>query len=161
MFIVLNYFKCQIWLILLFCLGPAPAGQTDKIYELTKHIKEYNICPDLKCDISKVGTQKYTIEGGGEYTVQVIDSVQDYLQLMKEIFDFNALKAVITGSGGGHKVNILANALSGGVYCMCASLCYLHSCLLWIRQIYDQRWSSSSLSSSLLKLIQQIRFLLV
>ena len=98
-----------------FRSGPAPAGQTDKIYELTKHIKEYNICPDLKCDISKIGMQKYTIEGGGEYTVQVIDSVEDYLQLMKEIFDFSLLKAVITGSGGGHAINVLVNSLNGGM----------------------------------------------
>ena len=93
--------------------GPAPAGQTDKIYELTKQIKEYNTCPDLKCDISKIGTQKYTVEGGSEYVVEVIDSVKDYCQLMKEIFDFNALKAIITGSAG-QKINLLVNSLSGG-----------------------------------------------
>jgi len=72
------------------------------------------MCPDLRCDISKIGVQKYAIEGGGEFTVQVIDSVQDYCQLMKEIFDFDALKAMITGAGGGQKFNILPNALSGG-----------------------------------------------
>jgi len=48
--------------------------------------------------------------------VEVIDSVQDYCQLMKEIFDFGALKATITGTGGSQKVNVLANALSGGLY---------------------------------------------
>jgi len=56
--------------------------------------------------------------------VEVIDSVQDYLQLMKEIFDFNALKAMITGAGGGQKINILANSLSGGVYAG-LPVCYL------------------------------------
>jgi len=57
--------------------------------------------------------QKYTIEGGGEYVVEVIDSVKDYCQLIKEIFDFNALKAMITGSAG-QKVNLLVDSLSGG-----------------------------------------------
>jgi len=130
-----SVFECMLGLnirasyLILWCfnLGPAPAGQTDKIYELTKQVKEYNICPDLKCDIGKVGTQKYTIEGGGEYTVEVIDSVQDYCQLMKEIFDFNALKAMITGAGGGQKSSILINSLSGGVF---SGLCYLCCSLL-------------------------------
>jgi len=110
---------CICW----FCnSGPAPAGHTDKIFELTKEITEYSICPDLTCDISKIGSQKYEIEGVGEYTVEVIDSVQDYLELMKEIFDFPVLRAVITGQAGPcpgqnvQKVNVLANALSGGLY---------------------------------------------
>lgn len=41
--------------------------------------------------------------------------MQDYLELMKEIFDFNALKAMISGAGGAQKTVILANALSGGL----------------------------------------------
>lgn len=45
--------------------------------------------------------------------MDVIDSVKDYCQLMKEIFDFNALKAMITGSTG-QKVTLLVNPLSGG-----------------------------------------------
>jgi len=59
--------------------------------------------------------------------VEVIDSVQDYLQLMKEIFDFGALKAMITGAGGGQKMNVLANALSGGAY---AHLYYIESFII-------------------------------
>ena len=120
--LIVVFVKCRC-----YNLGPAPAGQTDKIYELTKQIKEYNICPDLKCDISKIGIQKYAIEGGGEYTVEVIDSVQDYLQLMKEIFDFSALKAMITGAGGGTKINVLANALSGGAHSLCV-ICAVVCC---------------------------------
>ena len=93
--------------------GPAPANHTDKIYELTKQITEYSICPDLKCDICKIGTYRYSIEGSGEYVVEVIDSVKDYCQLLKEIFDFSALKAMITGSSG-FKMNLLVNPLNGG-----------------------------------------------
>jgi len=68
--------------------------------------------------------QKHTIEGGGEFTVEVIDSVQDYLQLMKQIFDFKSLKALITGAVEGQKINMLVNALSGGAIfigfcCLC------------------------------------------
>jgi len=62
--------------------------------------------------------------------VEVIDSVQDYLQLMKEIFDFAALKTMITGAGGAQKVNLLVNPLSGGAcsnLCVCV-FCYLSVC---------------------------------
>jgi len=94
--------------------GPAPASHTDKIYELTKQITEYDICPDLSCDICKIGTRKYFVEGRNEYEVEVIDSVKDYCQLLKEIFDFSALKAMITGTQGHQKMNLLANPLNGG-----------------------------------------------
>jgi len=68
--------------------------------------------------------QKHTVEGVGEFTVEVIDSVQDYLQLMKQIFDFKSLKALITGAKEGQKINMLVNALSGGAIftgfcCLC------------------------------------------
>lgn len=94
--------------------GPALVASTDKMFELSKSIKEYYICPDLKVDISKIATSKFNIENIGEFTVQIIDSVKDYSDYMKEIFDFNTLKALLTGSGGKPKVVALVNALSGG-----------------------------------------------
>lgn len=41
--------------------GPAPDGVTNKIYEISKNIVEYRICPELCCDISKIGTQEFTV----------------------------------------------------------------------------------------------------
>lgn len=84
------------------------------MFELSKSIKEYSICPDLKVDISKIATSKFTIENIGEFTVEVIDSVKDYSDYMKEIFDFNTLKGLLTGSGGKPKFVAMVNALSGG-----------------------------------------------
>nr|CAD54445.1 phosphoglucomutase [Crassostrea gigas] len=71
--------------------GPAPENVTDKIFERTKNISQYKICPDLNADISKVGLSTYTVDGK-EFSVQVIDSVLDYVELLKEIIDFPALK---------------------------------------------------------------------
>eukprot|EP00914_Ancora_sagittata_P010215 GHVO01019707.1.p1 GENE.GHVO01019707.1~~GHVO01019707.1.p1 ORF type:complete len:560 (-),score=70.55 GHVO01019707.1:660-2339(-) len=93
--------------------GPAPASVTDHIFALTTTIKEYRTTPDLKPDISKVGTQSFTVDGK-PFTLQVIDSVQDYLDYMKEIFDFSAIKALMTGAGG-TKLEVLMNSMHGVV----------------------------------------------
>lgn len=98
--------------------GPALVAATDHMYEISKTLKEYHICPDLKVDIGKIASNKFSIEGGSEFTVQVIDSVQDYSNYMKEIFDFAALKALLSGGGGGAggkpKVVAMVNSMSGG-----------------------------------------------
>ena len=66
------------------------------------------ICPDLKCDISKIGVNDYLIEDE-PFRVEIIDSVQDYLELMKEIFDFGSIKAHLSGG-----FKILINCMHGG-----------------------------------------------
>lgn len=51
---------------------------------------------------------------GKPFTVQVVDSVQDYADYMREIFDFEAIRNLLTGSGGMPKLEVLINALHGG-----------------------------------------------
>lgn len=93
-----------------FIIGPAPENVTDKIFERTKSISQYKICPDLNADISKVGLSTYTVDGK-EFSVQVIDSVLDYVEYMKEIFDFPALKNYLsTGK------QVLIDAMNGGQF---------------------------------------------
>ena len=69
--------------------GPAPEKITEAIFDRTKSIREYRIldAPDL--DLDNVGTQKL-----GDMTVEVIDPVADYAELMESLFDFPALKAM-------------------------------------------------------------------
>lgn len=86
---------------------------TDKIYELSQTISEYLICPELNAEIHSVSTQEFTV-GGKPFTVQVLDSVQDYMDFMKEIFDFPAIKSFITGAGGKPPLKVIMNALHGG-----------------------------------------------
>ncbi|KFM66447.1 Phosphoglucomutase, partial [Stegodyphus mimosarum] len=92
--------------------GPAPDGVTNKIYEISTTIKEYLICPDLECDISKIGVNDYLVDGD-PFRVEVIDSVDDYLGLMKEIFDFPLIKQYLAGG-----FKILIDCMHGvtGVY---------------------------------------------
>ena len=54
---------------------------------LFRSIKEYKICDTADIDLSKLGTQELC---GME--IEVIDSVTDYVDMMSEIFDFEAIK---------------------------------------------------------------------
>lgn len=93
--------------------GPAPEGVTDKIFDLSKHIKSYKICEGLSVDITKIGKHHFNIEGHGDFQVEVMDSVHDYAEYMKEIFDFPTIRNLLTGSGGYTKLVVLINALHG------------------------------------------------
>jgi phosphoglucomutase len=46
--------------------------------------------------------------------VEVIDSVADYVSLMKHIFDFNSLRKLVKGSDGQEPFKVLINSLNGG-----------------------------------------------
>lgn len=77
--------------------GPAPDALTNKMYDLSTKIKEYKIADGISVDVSKVGSNKFEVDGK-PYVVDVIDSVSDYVRLMKEIFDFGKLKAFVSGA---------------------------------------------------------------
>uniref|UniRef100_V5H0V0 phosphoglucomutase (alpha-D-glucose-1,6-bisphosphate-dependent) n=1 Tax=Ixodes ricinus TaxID=34613 RepID=V5H0V0_IXORI len=98
--------------------GPAPDSVTNAIYELTKKISQYSLCPDINPNLEQLGTQTFDCEGR-TFTVEVVDSVQDYLDFMKEIFDFDALRRLIKGSSKRPALRILVNCLHGvtGPYC--------------------------------------------
>ena len=90
--------------------GPALAHFTDKIYSISTKITEYHICEGFECDFSKIGEHKFNISGR-EFSVKVIDSVQDYLELMRTIFDFEALKKFFKSG-----VKVTVDALNGGIF---------------------------------------------
>lgn len=73
--------------------GPAPEEVTNKIFEKTKTIASYKIIEDTPVDLSTVGDFKY-----GPTNVQIIDSVSDYVILLKEIFDFSLIKNFLTST---------------------------------------------------------------
>jgi len=87
--------------------GPAPTDVTENIFRLTESIGEYKICSDLQPQVDKIGTQKFDIEGGSVLEVEVVDSLQDYVDLMKSIFDFEAIKKHLQST------KILINSLHG------------------------------------------------
>ena len=69
--------------------GQVPSSVTDQIYAQTKTISEYKIFNGPDVDLSKLGTSSYN-----NMEIEIIDSVKDYVELMQQIFDFEALKAL-------------------------------------------------------------------
>ena len=67
--------------------GQCPTSLSDKIYANTLNIKEYKILDADDVDLSKIGIQKL-----GDMEIEVIDSLQDYIDMMENIFDFDAIK---------------------------------------------------------------------
>ncbi|KAL4705177.1 hypothetical protein ACJJTC_018423 [Scirpophaga incertulas] len=91
--------------------GPAPDGTTNEIYKLTTAITQYKISPDIVCPIDKIGVQQFDVEGR-QFTVEIMDSVKDYVEYMQEIFDFPKIKALIQGSSG-KPFNVLIDSMNG------------------------------------------------
>jgi phosphoglucomutase len=76
--------------------GPAPESVTDKIFSNTTTISEYLIAEDLPdVDISVVGVTSFS-GPEGPFDVDVFDSSVDYIKLMKTIFDFEAIKKLLS-----------------------------------------------------------------
>ncbi|KAB0791768.1 hypothetical protein PPYR_03568 [Photinus pyralis] len=97
--------------------GPAPDQMTNDIYELTEKITQYRITPDLDCDFQQPGVQSFEVDGR-EFVVEVIDPVEDYVQLMKAIFDFEKLRCLLSGTETTPPFNVLIDSMNGvtGVY---------------------------------------------
>lgn len=67
--------------------GPAPESVTNKIFEASKSLTEYKIADIPDVDISTIGSKTY-----GDLEVEIIDSTADYVDMLKEIFDFDLIK---------------------------------------------------------------------
>ncbi|CAM3672974.1 alpha-D-glucose phosphate-specific phosphoglucomutase [Litorimonas haliclonae] len=72
--------------------GPAPESVTDAIFERTRHIDQYKIVKESDINLSDIGETHL-----GEMTVKIIDPVADYLTMMEDIFDFDAIKNLLGG----------------------------------------------------------------
>ncbi|OWR54320.1 phosphoglucomutase [Danaus plexippus plexippus] len=92
--------------------GPAPDGVTNEIYRHSTIIKSYKIVPNIKCDITTIGITRFKIEDK-DFVVEVIDSVKDYLDYMKEIFNFPLIKTLLEGSEDKKKFNVLIDSMNG------------------------------------------------
>ncbi len=73
--------------------GPAPENHTLKIYACSQTIREYRIASTADIDLDTVG--KVQLEN---VEIEVIDSIEDYTQLMSQLFDFKLLRAALGSS---------------------------------------------------------------
>lgn len=77
--------------------GPAPEKVTDLIYGNTLTISSYKICSDIPAiDLSKTGsTTVVSDDGSMQVDIEVIDSTESHVNLLKTVFDFPAIKALL------------------------------------------------------------------
>ena len=69
--------------------GPAPEKITEAIFAKSKTIAQYRVAELPEIDLDNLGTQ--VVDG---FTVEVIDPVADYADLMESLFDFEAIRAL-------------------------------------------------------------------
>ncbi|MET3856186.1 alpha-D-glucose phosphate-specific phosphoglucomutase [Rhizobium sp. OAE497] len=72
--------------------GPAPEKITDAIYARTKVIDSYKIADFSDVNIDRIGKEE--LPGG--MILSIIDSVEDYAAMMEELFDFGAIRNLIS-----------------------------------------------------------------
>uniref|UniRef100_A0A671TDB6 Phosphoglucomutase-1-like n=1 Tax=Sinocyclocheilus anshuiensis TaxID=1608454 RepID=A0A671TDB6_9TELE len=92
--------------------GPAPEGITDKIFQISKSLQEYHICPELKVDLSTIGKQTFEVATFKPFTVEIVDSVESYAEMLRDIFDFVALKELLSGP---NHISVRLDAMHGVV----------------------------------------------
>ncbi len=73
--------------------GPAPENITRAIFENSLKIQHYQILDAPDIDLNTLGQTTL-----GTLKITCIDPVQDYAQLMAEIFDFDAIRRLLTAS---------------------------------------------------------------
>lgn len=89
--------------------GPAPESVTNKIFENSLTLSEIKQGNVDDVDLSKVGGFEVQSEGG-RLQIQIIDSTQAYVDMLKEIFDFDLIKLFIKANP---QFTVLFDALNG------------------------------------------------
>ena len=85
--------------------APAPESVTNKIFSTSKSLTSYKIADIPEVDISKIGTRTY-----GPLEVEIIDSTADYVEMLKDIFDFPLIKSFLSSHA---EFKVLFDALNG------------------------------------------------
>uniref|UniRef100_A0A8C7H0Y5 Phosphoglucomutase 5 n=1 Tax=Oncorhynchus kisutch TaxID=8019 RepID=A0A8C7H0Y5_ONCKI len=96
--------------------GPSPDTVMEKIAQVSRTLEEYAICPDLRIDLARLGRHDFDLENKFKpFRVEIVDSVELYLNLLRTIFDFNAIKSLLTGP---EQLKIRIDAMNGvmGLY---------------------------------------------
>jgi len=76
--------------------GPAPEKITDEVYAKSKVITQYKIAELPVVDIDAIGKTEFPgVNAGETFTVEIIDAVQDYADLMQSLFDFPAIRQLL------------------------------------------------------------------
>ncbi len=73
--------------------GPAPEKVTDAIYAYSRHLQHYYILEADDVPLDTLGHFQL-----GKMAIEIIDSVNDYAEMMESLFDFTAIRQLFTGN---------------------------------------------------------------
>ncbi|GAA5886591.1 hypothetical protein JCM6882_005824 [Rhodosporidiobolus microsporus] len=85
--------------------GPAPEQVTERIFEVSKTLKDYKLVDLPEVDISALGEIEV-----GPLKVEIIDSIKPYVALLKDLFSFDTIKTYLHSGDG---ISVLFDGLSG------------------------------------------------
>lgn len=88
--------------------GPAPESVTNKIFEISKTLTDYKITALPEFDLSKIGALQ-----SGPIEVEIIDSTDDYVEMLKDIFDFPTIKTFLSTATEKQGFKLLFDAMHG------------------------------------------------
>lgn len=74
--------------------GPAPEKVTEAIHTRSRRIEYYRILEAADVPLDRMGAARL-----GDMRVEVIDPVADYAELMESLFDFPAIRGLLSGGG--------------------------------------------------------------
>ena len=69
--------------------GPAPESLTGAVYQRTRALDHY-----LSCNLPAVGIDQLGCQTLGQTVIEVIDPVADHAAVLRELFDFDAIRAL-------------------------------------------------------------------
>jgi phosphoglucomutase len=72
--------------------GQAPESLTEAVWRASAALTEYRVADIPEPDLDRLGPQQ-----AGPLQVEVVDPVADYADLMEQLFDFDAIRALLTG----------------------------------------------------------------
>ena len=71
--------------------GPAPGKTTEAIYARTQSLDHYKILEATEIPLDKLGQTHL-----GDMEIEIIDPIADYRQLQESLFDFDAIRTLLT-----------------------------------------------------------------
>ena len=87
--------------------GPAPEKITEAIYEQSLEITQYLTVGAVDIDLDTIGEQQL-----GDMRVEIIDPVSDYADMMEKLFDFDAMRALLSSGSFSMRFDAM-NAVTG------------------------------------------------
>jgi phosphoglucomutase len=87
--------------------GPAPEKITEAIYQQSREITQYLTVEAADIDLDTIGEQQL-----GDMRVEIIDPVSDYADMMEQLFDFDAMRSLLTSGSFSMRFDAM-NAVTG------------------------------------------------